>query len=134
MINAEALLKEVKRVCDEAILANYTQLPNRFVDRQAFDTFRKSAEQKFLSVDTFNAHKRTQESRLKSIEEKLNRQFTFFSIISRIKSFDCTWKASFNFSTIIQYFKNHPPQTFIRILVSLSIAMLALFLFRTIRT
>lgn len=67
-INAEALLKEVKRVCDEAILANYNHLPTMFADRQDFDTIRKSAEQKFLSADTFITYKKYQETRLKIIE------------------------------------------------------------------
>lgn len=49
-------------------------------DRQQFENFRKSAEQKFLSVETFTDHKKSLEARLKSIEEKLGTGFCLLAI------------------------------------------------------
>ena len=46
-----------------------------FADRQEFDTFCKSAEQKFLSVGTFNDNKKSLGTRLKFIEGKLGKEF-----------------------------------------------------------
>ena len=51
-----------------------------FADRQEFEDFRKSAEQKFLSADTSNDYKKSLESRLKSIEEKLGKGFCLLAI------------------------------------------------------
>lgn len=51
-ISTENLLLAVKRVCDDVILTHYEQLPIWFADRQEFESYHKSAEQKFLSIDT----------------------------------------------------------------------------------
>ena len=53
-ISTENLLLAVKRVCDDVILTHYEQLPTWFADRQEFESYRKSSEQKFLSGDTFS--------------------------------------------------------------------------------
>lgn len=55
-LNVEKLLVEVKRVCDQAILTNYEHLPTIFADRQVFEHFCQSSEQKFLTVDTFTSY------------------------------------------------------------------------------
>ena len=70
----------VKRACDDVILKHYEQLPTMFADKQEFEDFRKSAERKFLSADTFNAYKKSLETRLKSIEEKLDKGFCLLAI------------------------------------------------------
>ena len=67
-ITTENLLLAVKCVCDDVIRTNNEQLPTMFADRQEFEDFRKSAEQKFLTVETFASYKKSLESRLKSIE------------------------------------------------------------------
>ena len=74
-ITTENLLLAVKRVCDDVILKHYEQLPTMFADRQEFENFRKSSEQKYLSVDTFNDNKKSLGTRLKFIEGKLGKEF-----------------------------------------------------------
>ena len=51
-----------------------------FTDRQEFEDFRKTTEQKFLSADTFNAYKKSLEIRLKSIEDRLGKGFCLLAI------------------------------------------------------
>ena len=51
-----------------------------FADRQEFEDFRKSIEQKFLSVDTFIDYKKSLKVRLKSIDEKLGNGFCLLAI------------------------------------------------------
>lgn len=79
-IDMNALRSEVKRVCDKAILANYEHLPTVFANKHEFENFRKSAETKFLSATAFTAYKKSQETRLKSIEEKLGSRFCLLAI------------------------------------------------------
>lgn len=79
-ISTEHLLLAVKRVCDEAILTNYEKLPTFFADRQEFESYRKSSEQKLLLVDTFYDYKKLLETRLKSIEDKLGHGFCLLAI------------------------------------------------------
>ncbi len=79
-ISTENLLLAVKRVCDDVILTHYEQLPTWFADRQEFESFRKSAEQKFLSIESFSDYKRSLEVRLKSIEDKLGPGFCLLAI------------------------------------------------------
>lgn len=79
-ITPENLLLAVKRVCDDVIRTNDEQLPTMFVDRQEFENFLKSAEQKFLSADTFTDYKKSLEVRLKSIEEKLTHRYSLLTI------------------------------------------------------
>ncbi|MDE6754816.1 MAG: hypothetical protein K2J82_09440 [Muribaculaceae bacterium] len=70
----------VKRACDDVIIKHYEQLPTMFADRQEFEDFRKSAEQKFLAVETFASYKMSFEERLKSIEERLGKGFCLLAI------------------------------------------------------
>ena len=79
-ITTENMLLAVKRVCDDVIRSNNAQQPTVFADRQEFDTFCKLAEQKFLSVDTFNDYRKSVETRLKSFEEKVGQGFCLFAI------------------------------------------------------
>ncbi len=79
-ISTENLLLAVKRVCDDVILTHYEQLPTWFADRQEFESFRKSAEQKFLSTADFSTYQKSQEKRLRSIEDKLGRGFCLLAI------------------------------------------------------
>ncbi len=79
-LNVEKLLVEVKRVCDQAILTNYEHLPTMFADRQEFEHFCQSSEQKFLSVSTISDYKKLLEARLKSIEDRLGRGFCLLAI------------------------------------------------------
>lgn len=79
-IDMNALCSEVKRVCDKAILANYEHLPTMFADRKESESFRKSTETKFISANNFTVYKKSQETRLKSIEEKLGSRFCLLAI------------------------------------------------------
>ncbi len=78
--STENLLLAVKRVCDNVIRTNNEQLPTMFADRQEFENFRKSPEQRFLSAITFTAYKSSLKSRLKSIEERLSQDFCLWAI------------------------------------------------------
>ena len=79
-ISTENLLLAVKRVCDDVILTHYEQLPTWFADRQEFESYRKSSEQKFLSGDTFSDYKKSLEKRLKSIETRLGSHYSLLTI------------------------------------------------------
>ena len=79
-ITTENLLLAVKRVRDDVILKHYEQLPTMFAARQEFENFRKSSEQKFLSADTFTGYQKSQETRLKSFEEKVGQGFCLLAI------------------------------------------------------
>ncbi len=131
-IDMNALLSEVKRVCDKAILANYEYLPTVFADRKEFESFRKSTETKFISANTFTVYKKSQETRLKSIEEKLGRRFSLLTINRYNQKGSYDTKGYFNLDSILNVIKNNNSQWVIRILVSLSIGMLAVYLLRSI--
>lgn len=79
-IDMNVLRSEVKRVCDKAILTNYEHLPTVFADKHEFENFRKFAKTKFISATTFTSYKRSQESRLKSIEERFGTGFCLLTI------------------------------------------------------
>lgn len=79
-IDVGAPFSEVRRLCDNVILINYERLPTMFAYRQELESFRKSAKQKFLTTDTFIAYRKSQETRLKTIEEKLGRRFSLLII------------------------------------------------------
>ena len=126
-----ALRSEVKRVCDKAILANYEHLPTMFADRQEFESFCKSAVTKFISANTFTVYKKSQEMRLKSIEGKLGHRFSLLTINRHNQKGGYNSKSYFNLDTIQCIIKNANSQWVIRILVSLSIGMLAVYLLRS---
>lgn len=129
-ISNDPLLLAVKRVCDDVILTLYVQLPTRFVGRQEFESYRKSAEQKFLSADTFTAYQNSQEKRLKSIEGKLGSHYSLLTINHHDKNGYYVSKNYFNLDAIIRAFKNGNLQWLWAIIASLSIDMCAVFLLR----
>ncbi len=105
-ISTENLLLAVKRVCDEAILANYEKMPTFFADRHEFESYRKSAGQKFLSADTFTAYQKSQERRLKSIEARLGIHYSLLTINRHDNNGSNKSTSYINFDTIIKAFKN----------------------------
>ncbi len=133
-ISTENLLLAVKRVCDDVILTHYEQLPTWFVARQEFESYRKSAEQKFLLADTFTSYQKSLETRLKSIEEKLGCHYSLLTINRHDKNGNHESKSYFNIDAIIKAFKNDNLQWLKPIIVCLSICLLALYLISTITT
>ena len=99
-ITTENLLLAVKRVCDDVIRGNNEQLPTMFAARHEFENFRKSAEQKFLAVETFASYKKYLEAHLKSIEEKLGKGFCLLAI-----NF-CSQKREKGYRSILSALKN----------------------------
>ena len=128
----EALRSEVKQICDKAILANYEHLPTVFADRKEFESFRKSTETKFISANTFTVYKKSQETRLKSIEEKLSGRFSLLTINRNTQNVGYNSKSYFNLDTISSIIKNANSQWVTHILVSLFIGMLAIYLLKSI--
>lgn len=133
-LNVEKLLVEVKRVCDQAILTNYEHLPTMFADRHEFERFCKSSEQKFLSAETFTEYQNSLERRLKSIEAKLGSHYSLLTINRHDKNGNSESKSYFDLDAIIKFFKNGDLQWLWATLASVSIAMFAVFLLRSITT
>ena len=131
-ITTENLLLAVKRVCDDVIRTNNEQLPTLFAERHEFENFRKSIEQKFLSVDTFNVYKKSLETRLKSIEEKLTHRYALLIINRHDKNGNSESKSYFNLDSIIRAFKKGNLQWLKSIIASLAIALLAFYLMSSI--
>ncbi len=131
-LNVEKLLVEVKRVCDQAILTNYEDLPTIFADRQDFEHFCKSSEQKFLSADTFTSYQKSLETRLKSIEAKLGSHYSLLTINRHDKNGNKERINYFYLDAIIRVFKNENLQWLWAIIVSISISMLAVYLYSSI--
>ena len=131
-IDMEALRSEVKRVCDKAILANYEHLPTVFADRKEFESFRKSTETKFISANNFTVYKKSQETRLKSIEEKLTHRYALLTINLHHKNGSSESKNYFNLDSIIQTIKNSNLQWLKAIIVYSLIGMLAIYLLSSI--
>ena len=131
-ITTENLLLAVKRVCDDVIRTNNEQLPTLFAERHEFENFRKSIEQKFLSVDTFNVYKKSLETRLKSIEEKLTHRYALLIINRHDKNGNSESKSYFNLDSIIRAFKKGNLQWLKSIIASLAIALLAFYLISSI--
>ena len=131
-ITTENLLLAVKRACDDVIRSNNEQLPTMFADRQEFENFRKSIEQKFLSVNTFNTYKKSLETRLKSIEENLTHRYALLTINRHDKNGYSESKSYFNLDAIIRAVKNSNLQWLKPIIVCLSIGLLALHLLHSI--
>ena len=132
-ITTENLLLAVKRVCDDVIRKHYEQLPTMFADRQEFESFRKSAEQKLLAVEkNFTSYKKSLESRLKPIEEKLTHRYTLLTINRHDKNGNSESKSYLNLDSIIRAFKNGDLQWLKSIIACLAIALLALYLISSI--
>ena len=128
-ITTENLLLAVKRVCDGVIRANNEQLPTMFADRQEFENFRRSIEQKFLSVDTFKDYKKSLETRLKSIEEKLGKGFCLLAINFYEQKRDQGYRSIFSG---LRNLKDVQIEGFLPFIVSLIIALFAVFILRSI--
>ena len=128
-ITTENLLLVVKRVCDDVILNHYEQLPTMFADRQEFESFRKSTEQKFLAVETFASYKKSLEMRLKSIEEKLGKGFCLLAINLYNQKRDKGYKSVLN---VIKNLKDIEFEGFLPFVAFLSLAMFALYLISSI--
>lgn len=133
-ISTENLLLSAKRVCDDVILTHYEQLPTWFTDRQEFENFRKSSEQKFLSADTFTSYQKSQETRLKSIEGKLGCHYLLLTINRHDKNGNNENRSYFNFDHIVRAIKNGNYRWFWSVIVSISIALFAIFLLSSITT
>ena len=131
-ITAENLLLAVKRACDDVIRNNNEQLPTMFAGRQEFENFRKSAEQKFLAVETFASHKKSLEMRLKSIEENLIHRYTLLTNNRNDKNGNSESKSYLNLDSIIRAVRNGNFQWLKSIVGFLSIALLALYLISSI--
>jgi len=129
-LNVEKLLVEVKRVCDQAILTNYEHLPTMFADRQEFEHFCKTSEQKFLSADIFNSYHKSLETRLKSMEDKLGRGFCLVAInFYRQKQYN-------GYRSILDVFRNIKDIEFqgcLPLVVLLLIAFFAVFMISSIK-
>ena len=128
-ITTENLLLAVKRACDDVILKHYEQLPTMFADRQEFEDFRKSTEQKFLSADTFNAYKKSLETRLKSIEDRLGKGFCLLAINFYEQKRDKGYRSIFSG---LKNLKNVQTEGFLPFLAFLLVAMFAVYFLRSI--
>ncbi len=133
-ISTENLLLAVKRVCDDVILTHYEQLPTWFVARQEFESYRKSSDKKFLSVDIFTSYQKTLETRLKSIEARLGSHYSLLTINRHDKNGSDESKSYFNLDAIIRAFKNGDLLWLWAIIASVTIGMFAVFLLRSITT
>ena len=103
-----------------------------FVGRQECDNFRKSADQKFLSVDNFKDYKKSLETRLKSIEEKLTHRYALLTINRHDKNGNSESKNYLNLDSIIRAVRNGNYQWTKSIVAFLFIALLALYLISSI--
>ena len=128
-ITTENLLLAVKRACDDVIMTNNELLPTMFADRQEFEDFRKLSEQKFLAVETFVSYKKSLETRLKSIEEKLGKGFCLFAINLYEQKRDKGYRSILN---VLKNLKDIEFECFLPFIAFLSLAMFALYLISSI--
>lgn len=128
-ITTENLLLAVKRVCDDVIRTNNEHLPTMFTDSQEFEAFRRSAEQKFLTVETFASYKKSLETRLRSIEEKLGKGFCLLTINFYDQKRDKGYRSILN---VIKNLKDIEFEGFLPFVAFLSLAMFALYLISSI--
>ena len=129
-ITTENLLLAVKRVCDDVIRFNNKQLTTMFADRQEFENFRKSIEQKFISVGTFNDYKKSLGTRLKFIEEKLGKGFCLLAINLYDQKRDKGYRSILS---ALQNLKDIEIEGLFPFVVLLIIVSLAVFLISSIR-
>ena len=129
-ITTENLLLAVKRACDGVIRTNNEQLPTIFADRQEFENFRKSAKQKFLSVDTFNVYKKSLETRLKSIEDRLGKGFCLLAINFYEQKRDKDYRSILN---VLKNLKDIEFEGFLPFIAFLALGLLAAFLISSIK-
>ena len=130
LITTENLLLAVKRVCDDVILKHYEQLTTMFTDRQEFEDFRKSIEQKFITADTFNDYKKSLEMRLKSIEEKLGNGFCLIAINFYEQKREKGYRSILN---VLKNLKDIEFEGFLPFIAFLALGLLAAFLISSIK-
>ena len=128
-ITTENLLLAVKRVCDDVILKHYEKLPTMFADRQEFEDFRKSIEQKYIVANTFTTYHKAQEIRLKSIEDRLGKGFCLFAINFYDQKQDKGYRSIFSG---LRNLKDVQIEGFLPFLAFLFIAMFAVYFLRSI--
>ncbi|MBD5358905.1 MAG: hypothetical protein HDR88_18265 [Bacteroides sp.] len=116
-------------MCDDVIRANYEQLPTMFTDRQEFENFRKSSEQKFLLSETLSDYKKFLEVRLKSIEEKLDKGFCLLAINFYDQKRDKGYRSIFS---VLKSLKDIEIEGFLPFLAFLFVAMFAICLISSI--
>lgn len=124
------LLQQVKKECATMIQTSLEMLSSQYATKRELDSFRATISKTYLPAAPFATYKRSQDSRLKIIEEQLNRGFSLFLINRRNQPPNQPRKATLSITAIIQFF--HNPQWLIRILVSLSIGLLAYYLYGSI--
>ena len=129
-ITTENLLLAVKRACDDVILKHYEQLPTMFADRQEFEDFRKSTEQKFITADTFNDYKKSLEMRLKSIEDRLGKGFCLLAINFYEQKRDKGYRSILN---VLKNLKDIEFEGFLPFIAFLALGLLAAFLISSIK-
>ena len=100
-----------------------------FADRQEFEDFRKSAEQKFLAIETFASYKKSLETRLKPIEDRLGKGFCLLAINFYEQKRDKGYRSIFSG---LRSLKNVQIEGLLPFIVSLIIALFAVFLLRSI--
>lgn len=96
---------------------------------EEFDNFRKSAEQKFLSADTFTDYKKSLETRLKSIEEKLGQGFCLLAVNLYEQKMDKGYRSILSG---LRNLKGIEIEGLLPFLAFLSLAMCAVFLISSI--
>lgn len=101
----KAFLGIVSKVCYEIIKENITQLPEFFTTKGEFIQYKNSADKKFLSSETFNDYNKNLDIRLKAMEEKLGRRFSFLTINQRIQKCDYNGKGCSKLQTFLGTFK-----------------------------
>ena len=100
-----------------------------FADRQEFEDFRKSAEQKFLLADTFTNYKKSLEVRLKTIEEKLGKGFCLLAINLYEQKRDKGYRSFLN---VLKNLKDIEFEGFLPFIAFLSLGMFAVYFISSI--
>ena len=100
-----------------------------FADRQEFEDFRKTINQKFLTVETFNGYKKPLETRLKSIEERLGKGFCLFAINFYEQKRDKGYRSILN---VLKNLKDIEFEGFLPFIAFLSLAMFAVYFISSI--
>ena len=101
-----------------------------FADRQEFEAFRRSAEQKFLTVEIFASYKKSLEMRLKSIEEKLGKDFCLLVINFYEQKRDRSYRSTLN---VLKNLKDIEIEGFLPFIAFLALGLLAAFLISSIK-
>ena len=101
-----------------------------FADRQEFENFRKSIDQKILAVETFNGYRKSLETRLKSIEEKLGKGFCILAINFYERKRDKGYRSILN---VLKNLKDIEFEGFLPFIAFLALGLLSAFLISSIK-